>query len=277
MSLFNQYLICKSCRGDNFRFYNEKAQCLSCGGAYEFKKGVVYTTDAAPSVGSKYARQSARKNWSKWRQSNYEFLKEKLRGFSNETIVVDLGCGESPFGDLMERFTTCLRVDFTDYDGVNIVSNLNENLPIKSDSMDIVISSNTLEHLPNTEDFLNECNRILKPGGVLVATVPFLIPLHQEPFDFLRFTKYQLEYLLRKTRFIDIKVQPLSDFYEVYQSIQNDFLNSLVSQQASTFSRALMKLLRKSYKLGNVMFRDYFDKVKDDRYHKGYGFVAIKS
>lgn len=276
MKYLGQYLMCKKCGAIDLRVNSKTAQCLFCRGVYEIKKGVVYTTESTPSVGSKYARQEARNNWSKWRESNYEFLKEKLHNFSDRSIVADLGCGESPFGDLLERFRICLKVDFTSYAGVNIVANLNEKLPIKPDSMDIIVTSNTLEHLPDTDGFLTECSRILKPGGSILITVPFMIPLHQEPFDFLRFTEYQLKFLLEKIQFVDIEIKPLSNFFEIYQSTQSAFLNAAVNQQKSILPKAVLRLYRKIQFLMMKPMSSFFEKVKDRQYPKGYAILARK-
>jgi SAM-dependent methyltransferase len=243
---------------------------------YESKGGVIYASEPAPSVGSKYARQSAREHWSKWRHSNYEFLREKLESFPDKFVIADLGCGESPFRDLLDRFQTCLKVDFTPYAGVNIVADLSEKLPIKSNSMDVVIASNTLEHLPDTGNFLIECYRILKPGGTILITVPFMIPLHQEPFDFLRFTEYQLKYLLEKSRFTEIEIKPLSNFFEIYQSIQNDFLNSSVGQQKSIWHKIFLKVFRKTQFFMTRLMSGFFEHIEDRRYLKGYGVVSKK-
>ena len=271
-----KYLICKNCRGSNLQFYDNKSQCLSCDTLYKFDGGVFYATFPAPSVGSKYARQSARGKWSKWRHSNYEFLKGHLENFSSESVVVDLGCGESPFGDLFDRFTHCLKVDFTPYDGVNIVADLTERLPIKSESVDIVVASNTLEHIPDTNKFLNECHRILKPGGTIFITVPFMIPIHQEPFDFLRFTEYQLDYLLKESKFNKIKIKPLSNFFEIYESTQNAFLNASIKQQKTLLSKTLLRIFRKIQTIITWAMSGVFNNIEDRRHPKGYGIMAIK-
>lgn len=276
MNQLHRYLMCKLCDGMDFSFHDKKVKCLSCDNEYQFKTGVIYTTEPAFPVGSKYARQSARNNWSKWRHSNYEFLKEKLVNISNKSTVVDLGCGESPFGDLLERFHTCLKVDFTPYDGVNIVANLNERFPIRSNYADIVIASNTLEHLPDTESFLKECFRILKPGGSIIITVPFLIPLHQEPFDFLRFTEYQLKYLLEKSEFSEIKIMPLSNFFEIYYATQNAFLNASINQQKKLIFKIFLRIFRKIQFLMTMLMSIFFKNVEDKQYPKGYGIVAKK-
>lgn len=48
----------------------------------------------------------------------------------------------------------------------------NKTLPYKSTFFDVVISSETIEHLRNPRDFMGEVYRILKPGGVFILTTP---------------------------------------------------------------------------------------------------------
>jgi ubiquinone/menaquinone biosynthesis C-methylase UbiE len=48
------------------------------------------------------------------------------------------------------------------------------NICLPPNSMDIVVSFETLEHLQNQEQFLRACQRVLKPGGVLICSTPNL-------------------------------------------------------------------------------------------------------
>jgi len=45
---------------------------------------------------------------------------------------------------------------------------------LESDSFDVVIHSEVLEHVDNPVHALSECLRILKPGGAVVFTVPVM-------------------------------------------------------------------------------------------------------
>lgn len=48
-------------------------------------------------------------------------------------------------------------------------------LPFEEASFDIVIHSDTLEHVPNPVHALSECRRVLRPGGMLCYTVPIIV------------------------------------------------------------------------------------------------------
>ncbi|MBL6819838.1 MAG: class I SAM-dependent methyltransferase [SAR86 cluster bacterium] len=49
-------------------------------------------------------------------------------------------------------------------------------IPIEDSTQDLVICSEVLEHVPNYEDVISECQRVLKPEGVLLVSVPTYTP-----------------------------------------------------------------------------------------------------
>lgn len=56
-------------------------------------------------------------------------------------------------------------------------------------SYDFVLSDQVLEHVEgNPQQAIDECYRVLKPGGVAVHTTCFINPVHGVPKDFWRFT-----------------------------------------------------------------------------------------
>lgn len=48
----------------------------------------------------------------------------------------------------------------------------NEPLPYPGEAFDVVISSETIEHLERPRQFVRECYRILRPGGLFILTTP---------------------------------------------------------------------------------------------------------
>ena len=71
-------------------------------------------------------------------------------------------------------------------------------LPLADACVDTVLSLEVLEHLPKPEHCVAEMARVLRPGGRLLLTVPFLQPLHQLPFDFRRYTPRGLAELVEE-------------------------------------------------------------------------------
>ena len=78
--------------------------------------------------------------------------------------------------------------------------------PIDSSSVDVVLSTETLEHVAEPRAFLLEAWRCLKPGGRIVLTVPFSARWHYIPHDYWRFTPSGLMKLLETAGFHDVTV-----------------------------------------------------------------------
>ncbi|MCU0433979.1 MAG: methyltransferase domain-containing protein [Bacteroidia bacterium] len=111
----------------------------------------------------------------------------------------DVGCGDVPYyifyKDIVSE-TICVdwgnsRLDISHLD---FEADLNEGLGfLESNSFDTVLCSDVLEHIRKPELLFSEMIRILKPGGHLILTVPFLYWLHETPHDHHRYTEYKLK------------------------------------------------------------------------------------
>ena len=66
----------------------------------------------------------------------------------------------------------------------------------RSDSYDFVVLDEILEHVPRPWIATAEVHRILKPGGCLITSSPFMVAEHKVPLDYWRFTKDGLGVLL---------------------------------------------------------------------------------
>lgn len=125
--------------------------------------------------------------------------------------LIDLGGGNLPYYDLISS-----RVK--EYDSADLFSqdprikyhlDLQNMAEIKNENYDTAICLEVLEHIPDPLKALGEIARILKPGGMLILSAPHLSRLHDEPYDYFRFTKYGLIELLNKAGFdiLDINVK----------------------------------------------------------------------
>ncbi len=73
-------------------------------------------------------------------------------------------------------------------------------------SVDLVLCTETLEHVLETRRFLAEAARCLVPGGTLLLTIPFAARWHFIPYDYWRFTPSSLNHLLTTTGFHSARV-----------------------------------------------------------------------
>jgi SAM-dependent methyltransferase len=131
------------------------------------------------------------------------------------TRILDAGAGNAPYAELF-RHCDYVTADWSNSPheyaaGSNIVASLDA-LPVSDASFDAVLCTEVLEHVRYPEAVLAELERVLAPGGRLCLTVPFVWPLHEEPFDFFRYTPFALRDLLEAQGFGDITLEPTSGF-----------------------------------------------------------------
>jgi SAM-dependent methyltransferase len=94
---------------------------------------------------------------------------------------LELGCGSGHHSRQLTYY--CKHLTATEYDAAKITACETEKISFAaadaqnlseyaSGSMDLIYSSNMIEHLPRVDNCLRECSRILKEGGIIVHTVP---------------------------------------------------------------------------------------------------------
>lgn len=82
-------------------------------------------------------------------------------------VVVDLGCGAT------KQWPGNLGLDIHPAPGVDAVADLSGSLPLADDSVDVLFAVHILEHLIDFLPLLDECHRVLRPGGVLHVMSPW--------------------------------------------------------------------------------------------------------
>ena len=95
--------------------------------------------------------------------------------------------------------------DFT-YDQIDIRSEI-YNIPLPDESVDFILCTQVLEHLKYPARALQELNRLLKPGGKLYLTVPFASEEHMVPYDYFRYTRFSLDFLMREHGFNPLLIE----------------------------------------------------------------------
>src|SRR5882724_91724 len=152
---------------------------------------------------------------------------EKIALPSAHGVMLDYGCGGQPYRTMFET-------KVSRYIGADVAAAANTKLdvefqpgrplPLDASTIDTVLSTQTLEHVPDAYSYLAECNRLLKADGTLILTAPMQWRHHEVPFDFLRFTKYGLIHLLKQHGF---EVERMDQCGGVYALLGQIFLSHL--------------------------------------------------
>lgn len=90
--------------------------------------------------------------------------------------------------------------------GVTLVGDIQDCPNIATASFDAVICTQVLEHVFQPVKGLDEIYRILKPGGILLLSLPFYGAAHLIPNDYWRFTPFTFKKLLDKYPFRELNI-----------------------------------------------------------------------
>lgn len=113
--------------------------------------------------------------------------------------VLDVGCGLRQYESLLaDRVTSYIGMDwpaFPQRAKPDVIGDALQ-MPFDAGCIDTVLATELIEHVPHPDWFLGEARRVLRAGGTLIVSVPFVEGLHEEPRDYYRFTPYALRLLL---------------------------------------------------------------------------------
>ena len=161
--------------------------------------------------------------------------------------LLDIGCGSKPYRSLFDNIKEYRGIDFKDY-SVNkdfsfgkpdyFFSNKYSKtltLPLKNESFDNVVSFQVLEHHPNPQKLISEMFRVVKKGGYILLTAPFLGGIHEEPHDYQRFTKYGLIELFKSYKCEILEIKEQGALFSTISMLLNEYLNSFAANSKLSY------------------------------------------
>lgn len=185
-----------------------------------------------------------------------QWIEETLKKIPEGLTLLDAGAGESQF----KKFCTHLKYiaqDFGQYDGagtvglqtgswdnskIDIVSDI-VNIPLPDQSVDAIMCTEVLEHIPNPIAALKEFSRLLKPNGYLLITAPFASLTHFAPYYFASgLSRFFYEHHLKEFGF-DITDLQLNGNYFEYIAQENRRIKSMALNYTGLKLSILSKLI----------------------------------
>lgn len=128
-------------------------------------------------------------------------IQEPIYEFGSRQIT-----GQEAFSDLRSHF---YGRDYKGTDiywgpGVDVILDIHK-IDLPDNSVGTAICCETIEHIEYPRKAVQELYRVLKHGGVLILTSAMLIPIHNYPHDYWRYTPEGFESLLRPfdSRYVD--------------------------------------------------------------------------
>jgi SAM-dependent methyltransferase len=137
----------------------------------------------------------------------FKNLKEVFNFYIKEgDSIFDIGCGNKPYEAYIRKITG----KTSKYRGCDIVQSSKQKVDIvceathiteQSESYDVVLCTQVIEHVFEHHKIFEEAYRLLKPGGLFIVSSALVWQLHEEPYDFYRFTLYGFRELLTAAGF----------------------------------------------------------------------------
>jgi SAM-dependent methyltransferase len=123
--------------------------------------------------------------------------------------ALDVGCGAQPYRCLFGPEATYRGIDIAaakanfGYEVPDTTYFEGDTWPVEDQSIDFVLCTETMEHVPDPRKLLAEAARCLKPGGQILLTTPFSARWHYIPHDYWRFSPSCLSMLLKDSGFVE--------------------------------------------------------------------------
>ncbi len=146
-----------------------------------------------------------------------DFLVDQFAACGPRARLLDLGCATKPFYSLYARYageSVGIDVPFCPHARASIdVFAKGVELPFADSAFDAVLCTEVMEHIPEPNRLLSEIRRVLEPGGVAVLTTPFMVPEHEAPYDYYRYTRYGLRFLAERAGLEVVELRPFAGMF----------------------------------------------------------------
>ncbi len=146
------------------------------------------------------------------------FLNRQVRFRARQLtgVVADIGCGFEPY----KKHFTWARYFGLDYPAARASDRVKDidafvdltSLSLADTCLDGVLCTQVLEHISEPTKAVAEIGRVLKRGGKLLLSFPFFYPLHDEPYDYFRYSQHGIRRLLSDAGLQIIEVVPQGGF-----------------------------------------------------------------
>ena len=179
-----------------------------------------------------------------------------LHNGKGDLIAVDMGCGTMPYRALLAPYVKYMGADLVANEHADLILDPESgriNQP--SETVDVVLSTQVLEHVASPTDYLAEARRICKPNGLLILSTHGYWQYHPDPNDYWRWTSDGLIKLLRDQGWRPMELIGILGFASAAMSLMQDALAPKIPPRLQTIFGVCMQQA--------VGFLDYWYKPED--------------
>jgi SAM-dependent methyltransferase len=155
--------------------------------------------------------------------------------------LLDFGCGAKPYLSLF-AVDEYIGLDFDNpahdhrNEQIDIIYD-GKNIPFPDNHFDSILCSEVVEHLFDLPHTLNEMHRVLKKGGKMLVTCPFVWNEHELPYDYARYTQFALKDIFEKKGFSVLLAEKKGNFVETTTQLRVLYFIGYAERFFSRFSR----------------------------------------
>ncbi|NPA69081.1 MAG: class I SAM-dependent methyltransferase [Chlorobi bacterium] len=208
-----------------------------------------------------------------YRRKELDKLQKKYQS-EYKGIVLDIGGRDrGKFNKPKNKVDKWIFADIEKKHNPDIVLDVADMHTLETESIDVVNATELFEHVEEINKGISECYRILKKGGKLILSVPFLYPVHADPYDFQRWTLTKWKKELKKNNFEIENTEINGRFFTVFTEMQRTFIQSLPFG-IKHFGYLFFPVFDLIKKIDNTDFVKKHRKFGN--YHGGYFIIAKK-
>jgi SAM-dependent methyltransferase len=115
--------------------------------------------------------------------------------------VLDYGCADKPYRSFFADSVEYVGADLPDNPHADVTIDRDGRVGVAAESFDAVVSTQVLEHVSDPAAYLDECLRVLRPGGRMLLSTHGMMVYHPDPVDLWRWTEAGLRTAVERAGF----------------------------------------------------------------------------
>lgn len=211
--------------------------------------------------------------WGSYRRKILDRLLEENKHYYRGTVLDIGGRNRGNFKKPKDKVSKWIFADIEARHNPDIILDVTDMRAIKNEEIDIVNASELFEHVKNPERGLEECFRVLKKNGYLIMSVPYMFPIHSDPYDYQRYTETRWKELLEEIGFTIEKCEIMGRYFTVLADMIRMLIKSIPKGIKYIFY-LLYPILDLLVKLDNYRFIQNHTYL--GRFHGGYFIIVRK-
>lgn len=155
----------------------------------------------------------------KLKNLNRALITEAVTHFANglgkESRILDVGAGSGHYRSIFCKqsyFAIDRGYEQESISGLSAVADIAA-IPFADNVMDSAVCMEVLEHVRDPVGILKEICRVVRPGGKVMVSTPFCLGEHMQPYDYYRYTRFELKEMFDQAGFVTVEIRPRGGYF----------------------------------------------------------------